>query len=210
MDLEAEYREQAARNARMAEQARQGYAAGKSMHEVVTAAYGVDLPEEDYVFHQSGLQYPELLADRVFLPWELMELANPQHAKDEADPWSVEQMAHARLQAPSFLPLMKLSANDCLHDGYVLGYSVELLRQGKRTLLGHAEDIPPTGATFEVVGDSLLSVLHAWMSDHVRLVRKQYDAPSNRGFGSISYDDVEVAEARLKAIAALQQVELAE
>jgi hypothetical protein len=185
--------------------AKKAHEEGKSVHDIVTAVYGVDLPPEACVFYKSRPRDPEFPADLVFFPWELLRLTGPQYEDDTPDPWSVEQETHALAQNADFLPLMKLVAFEARHDGYVIGYSISALREGKTTILGHNEDIPANGASFEQLGDSLLFVLHEWATDHLRMVNEQFKSPSNRGFGSLDNSDVERAAGILKSVEKMQR-----
>jgi hypothetical protein len=185
--------------------AKEAHAEGKSVHDIVTAVYGVDLPPEAYVFYKSRPRDPELPADLVFFPWELLRLTGLKYEDDTPDPWSIEQETHALAQNIDFLPLMKLGAFEARHDGYVIGYSISALREGKTTILGHNEDIPESGASFEQLGDSLLSVLYEWATDHLRMVNEQFKSPSNRGFGSLDNSDVERAAGILKSVETMQR-----
>ncbi|MEM1010549.1 MAG: hypothetical protein AAGJ35_16260, partial [Myxococcota bacterium] len=70
---------------------------------------------------------------------------------------------------------------------------------------GHeGDDIPEEGARFEVMGSSLLEVLHEWMLDHHRMIQAQYNSPRNRGCGSLDEQDVEDAAEQLRLVEAMQ------
>lgn len=183
----------------------EAYQQGASVHDVVTAAFGTDLPREAYVFYKSRPRDPELPVELLFLPWRLLELAKPKHGDDEPTPWQAEQEANALAQDPDFLPLMKLEAYEARHDGWIIGYSLSALRQGKTTILGHDEDIPRSGGTFQVIGESLLAVLHEWAVDHLRMTEARLNSPANRGAGSLGPEDVERAADTLGAIEQLQR-----
>lgn len=171
----------------------------------MTAAYGADLPLEAYVFYRSRPRNPELPIEFLYMPWRLVDLASPKHGEDdEPSPWAEEQEAHALAQDPDFLPLMKLEAYEARHDGWIIGYSLQELSQGRTTILGHNEDIPESGARFERVGDSLLSVLHEWATDHLRMTEGRFKSPANRGAGSLGPEDAERAAGILKAIEMIQ------
>jgi hypothetical protein len=185
--------------------ARDAYREGKTFHHVITAVYGVDLPLEAYVFHQSRPRDPELPVEFLFLPWRLIDLASPKHEDEEPSPWAAEQEEHALAQDPDFLPLMKLEAYEARHDGWIIGYSLNELRQGRTTILGHDEDIPESGATFQRIGDSLFSVLHEWATDHLRMTKERFQSPVNRGAGSLDPKDVERADGILRSVEEMQR-----
>lgn len=171
----------------------------------MAAVYGADLPLEAYVFYRSRPRDPELPVEFLYMPWRLLDLASPKHEDQEPSPWAAEQEANALAQDPDFLPLMKLEAYEARHDGWIIGYSLRELRQGKATILGHNEDIPASGATFERLGDSLLAVLHEWAADHLRMTEERFKSPTNRGAGSLDPKDVERAADILKSIEKIQR-----
>jgi hypothetical protein len=185
--------------------AKAAYQQGRSAREVMTAIYGVDLPGEAYLFYRSRPRNPELPVEFFFWPWRLIDLANPKHEDDSPSPWAAEQGARALAQDPNFLPLMKLEAYEARHDGWIIGYSLSELRQGKPTILGHNEDLPKSGATFQRLGESLLSVLHEWAADHLRMTDERFRSPANRGAGSLDAEDVERAAGILKVVEKLQR-----
>ncbi len=178
---------------------------GKSIHEIVAAIYGVDLPLEAYSFYRFRPRDPELPIELLFFPWRLIDLVNPRHENDVASPWAMEQERNALEAAPDFLPLMKLEAYEARHDGWIIGYSLEELRRGRTTVIGHNEDIPAASTNFQRVGESLLSVLYEWAIDHQRMTKERFDSPDNRGAGSIEPEDVERAKDILKAIEKVQR-----
>jgi hypothetical protein len=180
-------------------------AEGKSIGEVMRAIYGVDLPTELYAIDRAYARGLRLPLYQTYHPWELFELSNPSSERRDPAPWEREQEEHAYAQNPSFLPLLSLQVADAVYDDYVLGYDLDELREGKTVVLGHQGDIPATGARFEVIGTSLLGVMHEWMSDHLRMVRYQYESPMNRGAGSLERKDVDYVAGMLRAIEQLQQ-----
>lgn len=190
---------------RLSSWAKDAYQQGKSTSEVMTAVYGVDLPLEAYVFYRSRPRNPELPVEFLYMPWRLIDLTSPKHEDEEPSPWAAEQEANALAQDPDFLPLMKLEAYEARHDGWIIGYSLRELSQGKTNVLGHKEDIAASGAAFERLGDSLLSVLQEWATDHLRMVNEQFKSPSNRGFGSLDHSDVERAADILKSVEKIQR-----
>jgi hypothetical protein len=185
--------------------ARRLLAEGKLIGEVMQAIYGVALPTEVHALDRAYARGFKLPLYRTFHPWELLALADPLHTERKPAPWEREQEEHAYTQNPSVLPLMSLQAADAVYDDYVLGYDLDELRKGNTVVLGHQGDIPPEGAKFEVIGTSLLGVMHEWMSDHLRMVEAQYKSPMNRGAGSIERRDVDRVAGMLKAIEQLQQ-----
>lgn len=180
-------------------------AEGKSIGDVMRAIYGVDLPAEVYVFDRAYPRRLWLPVDQTFHPWELLALGGPTGDVRGEDPWAREQEEHAFAQHPSFLPLLRTGESDAEYGGYVLGYDLEELRSGRRTILGHRGDIPGAGAKLEVIGASLLDVLHAWMSDHLRMIEQQYESPVNRGAGSLERRDVDEVAGMLRGIEELQR-----
>jgi hypothetical protein len=185
--------------------ARRLYAEGKSSGDVMRAIYGADLPAEAYAFWRAldGGKL-DLPVDRMLHPWELIAVENPSQT-NEAGPWDREQEERAFAQVPRFLPLMKLAADEPLYDDYIIGYDLDELRAGRTTIFGHHGDFPGSGAMLDRLGDSLLGVLHAWMADHLHMLTEQFKAPSNRGFGSISQDNLDEVTERVRAIEAVQR-----
>jgi len=181
--------------------ARRLYAEGKSTAEVMQAIYGVDLPAEAYALDRAYTGGLDLPLVRLVHPWELMGDAE----RDSDEDWSQEQEDRAFAQWPGFLPLLQLGADDAVHGHHVIGYDVEQLRAGKTTIWGCDGDIPPEGGELAVVGSSLLAVLHDWLADHHRMLEHQFNSPANRGFGSLSQDDVSEVADQLRAIEALQR-----
>jgi hypothetical protein len=181
------------------------YAEGKSVHEVMCAVYGVDLPQEAYAFHRAMFRNEDIQIEWFQEPWVLIRLASPNITPTPASTWSVEQITNALAQEPNFLPLLQLGIGRAKLDDHVIGYDLSQLRQGKTTILGHQDEIPSEGASFEIVGDSLLSVLQQWISERLKLAAAQYRSPSNRGAGSISHDNVEEVSNLLKDIEKLQR-----
>lgn len=190
---------------RLSTWAEEVYQQGKSSSEVMAAVHGADLPLEAYVFYRSRPRDPELPVELLYMPWRLLDLASPKHEDEETSPWAAEQEANALAQDPDFLPLMKLEAYEARHDGWIIGYSLRELRQGKTTILGHNEDIPASGATFERLGYSLLAVLHEWTTDHLRTTEERFTSPANRGAGSLDPEDVDRAARILKSVEKLQR-----
>ncbi len=190
---------------RLSTWAEEAYQQGKSTSEVMAAVYGADLPLEAYVFYRSRPRNPELPVEFLYMPWRLIDLTSPKHEDEEPSPWAAEQEIHSLAQNPDFLPLMKLEAYEARHDGWIIGYSLHELAQGKTTILGHDEDVPASGAAFERVGDSLLAVLHEWATDHLRMTEERFKSPANRGAGSLGPEDVERAANILKSVEKIQR-----
>lgn len=185
---------------RLSSWAEEAYQQGKSARDVMTEVYGVDLPHEAYVFYRSRPRDSELPIEFLFLPWRLIDLANHIHGDEGPSPWAAEQEARALMQDPDFLPLLKLEAYEARHDGWIIGYSISELQQGKTTILGHNEDIPQSGAMFQPLGESLLSLLLEWAADHLRMTEERFRSPANRGAGSLGPEDVERAAGILQDV----------
>jgi hypothetical protein len=186
------------------EWAQNAHKQSKSTHDIVRAIYGVDFPAELYLFNR--VRASEASIDFFFFPWELIALEVVGHKSDSIDGWSEEQEAYALAANPAFIPLMKLGGNDDVrHNGYILGYDLQSLKKSGTTILGHKEDIPPSGAAFVTIGNSLLDVVHEWTADAFQKIKSQYESPSNRGFGSLTYEDVETAKRNLEMVEEMRQ-----
>jgi hypothetical protein len=175
-------------------------AEGKSPADVMRAIYGVDLPAEAYALDRAlvgGLALPLVVTVH---PWAFIDDA----VRDTDEDWSRGVEEQAFEDWPRFLPLMQLAAEDAVHGDHVIGYDLDELRAGERTIYGFVESDPPIDGVPAVLGTSLLAVLHEWMTDHHRMLEHQYRSPANRGFGSISSSDVEAAAAHVRAIEALR------
>jgi len=188
--------------------ARQLYQEGKSTADVMRALYGVDLPAEAYAFDRAYAGGLDLPLQRLKHPWELLAVAPEDAAADLDDideDWSAEQEANALAHWPRFLPLMQLRADDATHGGHVIGYNLDELAAGKPTIWGFPGEVPEAGGELAVLGPSLLAVLHTWLADHHRMLEAQRSSPANRGFGSLTNEDVEQAADQLYAIEVLQR-----
>jgi hypothetical protein len=179
---------------------------GATVGDVMRSIYGVDFPVEFYVFDNAFAAGLRLPLDRMVHPWQILALADPSRQARTDDPWAREQEERAHAQHPDFVPLAQLYASgDAEHDDHVIGYDLSALRAGVVRVLGHDGDVPERDAELVEVGSSLFGVLHAWMSDHVRMVEFQYDSPSNFGFGSLDQRDVDRAAGYLRQIEALRR-----
>jgi len=185
--------------------ARQLFREGKSVDEVIRVIYGVRLPAEFFVFDRAVPSRLPLPVLHTYHPWELLKLADPAASVRGPDRWARRQEEHAFAHNPSFLPLMQLGASEATHGGYTIGYDVEELRRGKSTIFGHRGDIPAGGPRLEMLGTSLLAVLHDWMSDHHRQMKAQYESPRNFGAGSLDPEDVEEIAGFVRGIVALEK-----
>ena len=187
------------------ERAHRAYNEGKPSREVLTEIYEVDLPLEAYVFQRSYPRDHDFLVDRYFHPWALIEMAST-HIASRPCPLIDEHLARLELDAleanPDFLPLMSLQAGDTNYDGYVIGYSLEELRRGNSAIFGHHEKGSARIAELRRFGDSLLAVLHQWMTDYCRMEKGKRADPANR---RRPYDNLESAEKWLKAVEKLQR-----
>jgi len=178
---------------------------GKSREEIIREIYHVDFPDEFYLFEKwciVGNLYLPL--EWLHHPWELIIPLERGGPSEEFYPWSEKQEKNAFSQAPHVVLLMALYAGDAIYDDYYIGYDLNELREGRTTIVGHENDIPENGAKFEIIGSSMLEVLHVWMSDHHRMKQAQYNKPSNRGFGSLTEEDVEEVAEQLSGIEAMQ------
>lgn len=185
--------------------ARRLYAEGKSPGDVMRAIYGVDLPTEAYAFwHVFEGGKLDLPVDRMLHPWELIAVQDPARPDEDA-PWEREHEERAFAQVPRFMPLMQLAADVPRYDECIIGYDLDELGAGRTTIFGHQGDLPESGAVLERLGDSLLGVLHDWMSERLRMLTEQYKLPSNRGFGSISRENIDEVAKKVHAIEALQR-----
>ena len=168
--------------------ARRLYATGATSGDVMRAVYGVDLPAEAYAFHRvipGGRALPVELLDH---PWDLLTVADPAQPPPRPHRWSREQETYAFTQNPDVLPLMQLAGGvttDGVLDDHIIGYDVASVRAGGTAIVGHEGELRPTGSRFEPLGDSLVDVLHEWMSEHLAMVTAQFESPSNFGFGSL-------------------------
>lgn len=167
--------------------AQNAYREGKTVRDVIHAIYGVDLPLEAYVFHRSRPRELEFPIDRFFHPWELMEMAGPKYKDDSISDYYAEREVRELDRNPDLLPLMLLEAGDTTLDGYLIGYSIAELEQGKTTIFGHSDEIAEDDKRSAVLGDSLLSVLHQWMTSYYEMELGAYEHPANRRRGSDSY-----------------------
>jgi len=183
--------------------AQDAYREGKTFHDVIVAIYGVDLPLEAYVFHRSRPRELEFPVDRFFHPWELIEMAGPRYKGDSIGERYAEQETKELERNPDFLPLMLLVAGETELDGYVIGYSLEQLAQGKTTILGHSDGIAEADKRSVVLGDSLLSVLQQWMTRFHEMELADYQHPANRRRGSDNH--VENATQWLKDLEQLRR-----
>lgn len=178
---------------------------GKSPEEIVREIYNVDFPDEFYLFEKWCIVGNlDLSLQWLHHPWELIVSLERGGPSEKVDPWSEEQEKNAFSQAPHVVLLMELYASDAIYGDYFIGYDLNELSEGRTTIVGHEDDIPENGAKFEIIGSSMLEVLHAWMSDHYRMVQAQYNKPSNRGAGSLRKKNVEEVAEQLRGIEAMQ------
>lgn len=181
--------------------AKEQYAAGKNVREVMTEVYGVDLPLEAYVFHRSRPRQHELPIDRCFYPWELIEMAGPRYQDEDIAEHEAEIEKRELARDRDFLPLGSLEGSVCEWEGYMIGYSIERLRRGDLSILGYPYEQPEQETI--VLGPSLLETLHLWMTDVHARAKAILEHPANRRRGS----DIDVVASLecLKAIEKLQQ-----
>jgi hypothetical protein len=189
----------------LVEWCRLAYAEGKSVHEVMQAIYGVDLPAEAYALHAAFYRLGDLQLEWFQEPAALLELGKPGATPAPQSPWSANQITNALKQNRNFLPLIQLAIGNASLDDHVIGYDLSELANGRTTVLGHSDEIEETGASFKVVGDSLLDVLDGWMKERLQLANEQYRSPSNRGTGALSVENIEEVAEQLKSIEKVKQ-----
>lgn len=151
---------------------------GRPIQQLVEEVYGADLPAELHEFHRRWPREEELPVDRFFHPWALLSVGSSAAASLELSEHYAAVEAAEVVSHPDFLPLMSLQASEAVHDGYVIGYSLEHLRRGSTTIFGHPGDA--SAQSLEELGPSLIAVLLEWMTDYHRMEKWQYEAPENR------------------------------
>jgi hypothetical protein len=188
----------------MAALARALYATGLGPREVVRRCYGADFPEELFVIVEARLAgRAQPLIAWTKQPWELA------YAPDPAAPMptpgmldDVERRIFAR--DPDLVPLgLVLDLHTRLYDD-VLCYRLAELRAGRSTVFGLQREAVTAG-TPELLGESLLAVLHEHHVDVLRWHEWKFGHPSNRGAGSIELGDVAEVRALLERVEELQR-----
>jgi hypothetical protein len=137
-------------------------------------------------------------------PWEVYRLADPTR-----EPYlgaeSMQRTAdNASAQYPDIVLIMELSLCDAVHDGYFVGYDLRELRAGRSTVVGFYDKVPAQGATYTVLGPSLLHVLHEMAADYLRMMREQATVWENIRYGTPT-EYVERAAELLQRIEDLQR-----
>jgi hypothetical protein len=158
------------------EWAKNAHEQGSSTSDLLIAIYGADLPLEAHIFFRSWPRDNDLPIDRFFHPWAVLALGTSRAADLELDEHYEAMESQEVASNPDFIPLMSLQAGETDYDGHIIGYSLSHLRNGDFSIFGHAED----ATHLKLLGSSLLQVLHAWMSEHHRMEKSQFEAPENR------------------------------
>jgi hypothetical protein len=153
--------------------ARAMYEAGKTRSEVLTAIYGVDLPREavlierDYV---AGKKKP-IRAMWKTHPWELMiplERGGPQFMLGSLE---YDSDRHAFAQAPHVLLVAWLCYARVPTGFSLIGYDLREVAAGRSTVVGllppDERQVPESGATFTVLGSSLIDVFADVISSYL-------------------------------------------
>jgi hypothetical protein len=183
--------------------ARALYAEGKERHQVVSAVYGVDLPEEAVRLHRAQVDDGLDLTVRMLTnPWQLLEPPDEDAGDRGVGPLSTRLEPAAFAQAPSMIPLLVTLYPGVAGGEALLGYDIDELRAGRTTIVGTRwpVDVHGTVRPVDRRGPSLLDVLAAIVEGHCahveRLVR---DARSGH-----EEEELEAAQAQLRAIEALR------
>ena len=190
-------------------QARGLYAEGRSRTEVARAVYGVDLPAEFFVIVDAVVADSAALPLYVLChPWEVCRLADPAREPYLRDVAGQRLVDDAAAQHPEIVLLMELCLSDAVHGDSFVGYDVRELRAGRSTVVGFEGDVPAQGATYSVLGPSLLHVLAEMTADNLRMMRARATVWENIRYGTPD-QDIEAAveltrrveELRLRVVA---------
>lgn len=177
---------------------------GHSRPQVVRAVFGADFPPEFFVVMGAiAADWDALDVDVMCRAREVYGLAEPDHEPHLEDDWNQRREANAAAQHPDVVLLLDLSNDDAVHGRYVVGYDVRELRAGRSTVVGFPDEdlegIPARGASYTVLGPSLLHVLDEWATDHLRMMRFQATKWENIRYGMLG-DAVERAEATVRRV----------
>ncbi|BBC35364.1 hypothetical protein SGFS_066580 [Streptomyces graminofaciens] len=185
---------------------------GCTDREVVRRCYGVEFPDEFFLFARTDPEALEFeFVDSGCLVWDLAVPMRTGDPRWEPGPmWGVEMRAFA--VDPGLIPLTALGHHGRYGRSLLCYHSGELAA-GRSTVFGlsdrsRREYLPAFGpdARPEPCGPSLLAVLHEHESDKVRMVQAQADDPMNHtGFGAVTSDQVEERREWVRLIEDMQR-----
>ncbi|MGW7364366.1 hypothetical protein ACWGI8_13290 [Streptomyces sp. NPDC054841] len=175
------------------------YEHGCTDREVIRRCYGVEFPDEFFLFARADDDAEEVeLVDGGCLVWELASPSTRGGLRMQANPvWRAELQAFAI--DPGLIPLTDLP-NEGRYGSCLICYHTEELAAGRSTVFGLRDRsyghgvVPEFGPDTrpERYGPSLLAVLHENESDKLRGVQEEAADPRNyTGFGAITSDQVE-------------------
>jgi hypothetical protein len=186
-------------------QARELYALGHSRAEVVRAVFGVDFPAEFFVIVEALVaDFDALPVEIMCAPWEVYRLADPTREPYFKDTRNQRMTDNAAAQYPDIVLIMELGLSDTVHDDYFVGYDIRELRVGRWTVVGFHKEVPAQGATYSVLGPSLLQVLHEMAADNLRIMRERATVWEVIRYGTPA-EDIEQAAALLRRIEDMQR-----
>ncbi|MGW1617411.1 hypothetical protein ACWCQZ_50725 [Streptomyces sp. NPDC002285] len=172
------------------------------------AVFGVELPAEFFaVMAAYSIDGGETLpVEPMSRAREVYGLADPTHEPYVGDVEWQQQEANALVQNPDLVLLIELGLDmDACHAGWLVGYEASELLAGRSTVVGIANEVPQSGATFTVLGPSLLDVMHEWASDSLRIQRGWAESWEGRRYGLVTNEDIERAAAVLQLVEELQE-----
>src|SRR5262245_26297459 len=156
--------------------ARAMYEQGRTRRQVLEAIYGVDLPREAALFLRDFARDAKpLQALWGVHPWELMiplEAGGPTFA---IGPIACERERRAYEQAPHVVLVACIHYHGAPLGGSLIGYDLDELRAGRSTVVGleNQDEMPASGARFEVFGASLVDVFCDVIASYRALLAKR-------------------------------------
>ena len=188
--------------ASMARWARALYGSGLGIRAVIRTCYGVDFPEEFFVIAESGAWQRRLWVLFTDQPWELTVPLDQGGPLPEGDLEGRERKIFAR--DPDLVPIVYLWTGG--YDQMVGCYRLTELAAGRSTMFGVPRRAEPRD---EIVCyddyDSLLAILHSYHAVHLDRLERRMSQPSNRGAGSISDVEVDMARSALELVEGWQR-----
>ncbi|MEV1172081.1 ankyrin repeat domain-containing protein [Nonomuraea sp. NPDC049784] len=198
--------------------ARALYATGLGPREVLAECFGVAFPDEFFVIVDAD-PHDAIPGDVTNLPWELavpLDRGGPV-----VRPWPTMWQAERRIFAwdPDLVPLLALYGDPRIdhgakrrqprdrHGGLIHCYSLSELAAGRSTVVGVPRRRAEEAGELSVrpTGQSLLTVLHEYATDNLRLDEWEIMQPWNWGAGSLDETQVEESRERVAEIEALQR-----